>query len=178
MPPAHLAVHPFGREDRLNTLMNFDNQCMDEAEANMDFIFHAIDTAICPGDGTDMGGGTTEPECFEVVCGSGDSGCGGTGAHCAEPLDTNAVGCCADSAVAGFTHVCTDRQVWGERDTHEMACNHEASWAEAEVFCAAMGGRLCTQEEMAGGCTRGTGCQHDSDMLWTSTEGHITAGGH
>lgn len=112
------------------------------------------------------------------MCGSGTGCVGSTGAQCAEPLETHAVGCCADTAVEGFSHVCTGRQVWGERDMHDMACNHEATQPEANAFCRAMGGRLCTQEEMADGCTQGTGCSHDRDMLWTSTEGHAESTGN
>jgi hypothetical protein len=32
-----------------------------------------------------------------------------------------------------------------------------------------VGGRLCTAEELESGCTRGTGCAHDRDLVWSST---------
>eukprot|EP01052_Picozoa_sp_SAG31_P002559 SAG31_NODE_91_length_26366_cov_6.792211_7_plen_192_part_00 len=91
--------------------------------------------------------------------------------RCAELSEQHEVGCCADSEVEGYAHPCADRPVWGERDAHGMACNNGATYAEAVEFCRAMGGRLCTAEEMEAGCTAGTGCEHDWDLLWTSTRG-------
>ena len=153
--------------------MSFDEQCMDEAEDNMDFIFHALDNAICPDD-LDLGEGTEDPPCHELEC--GHSGQCHEPERCAEPLEEHEVGCCADTAVTGFRQN-DGCPVWGERDTNNMECNHGATYAEATVFCEAMGGRLCTEAEMAADCTAGTGCSHDSDLLWTSTPGGGT-GGH
>jgi hypothetical protein len=49
-------------------------------------------------------------------------------------------------------------------------CVNDATWETAVSVCADTdGARLCTQEEMAAGCTTGTGCGHDSDMIWTAT---------
>ena len=31
-----------------------------------------------------------------------------------------------------------------------------------------MGARLCSKAELEAGCTAGTGCAHDGDMIWTS----------
>ena len=33
----------------------------------------------------------------------------------------------------------------------------------------AAGARLCTKEELEGNCTRGTGCGHDGELIWSST---------
>ena len=50
--------------------------------------------------------------------------------------------------------------------------NHE----EASAMCAEMGGRLCTAEELLGDCTRDTGCGHNHDLIWSSTEAPPDAG--
>lgn len=162
-------VHPYGRQDRLETVMQFDNQCMEAAEDNMDLLFEALDHAVCPDD-LDAGEGTVGASCYEVRCGRGNNACDEQ-PRCSHPLEENEVSCCADSDIDGFRHVCRDRQVWGERDTHGMECNHHASYSEAAEFCRAMGGRLCTADEIEAGCTQGTGCSHDSDLVWTSTPG-------
>ena len=49
-------------------------------------------------------------------------------------------------------------------------CVEGASLVEAAAVCAADGARLCTVLEMAAGCTAGTGCGHDADLIWTGTE--------
>jgi hypothetical protein len=53
-------------------------------------------------------------------------------------------------------------------------------WEHALGICMAIGARLCTADEMVAEETRGTGCQHDAEMTWTSTvcdDGYITAVG-
>jgi len=42
------------------------------------------------------------------------------------------------------------------------------TWSEANDQCAAWGGRLCTRDELADGCTAGTGCWFDLHLVWTS----------
>jgi hypothetical protein len=49
-------------------------------------------------------------------------------------------------------------------------CNDGKTFRQAEDICTVtMGGRLCTKEEMEGGCTAGTGCNFDLAYVWTST---------
>ena len=52
--------------------------------------------------------------------------------------------------------------------TDASGCVHAATYDQAVAMCAADGARLCTVEEMEAGCTMGTGCDHDVDMIWTS----------
>ena len=49
-------------------------------------------------------------------------------------------------------------------------CKHSFTWNEANAYCTAQGMRLCTAPEMKADCTRGTGCNHDNDLIWTSTK--------
>ena len=37
-------------------------------------------------------------------------------------------------------------------------------------MCADMGGRLCSSVELLADCTRNTGCGHNNEMIWSSTE--------
>ena len=57
-------------------------------------------------------------------------------------------------------------------------------WEHANDICRTAGGRLCTVAELLNEVTRGTGCQHDAEMTWSSEAcdhwgitGHITAQG-
>lgn len=52
-----------------------------------------------------------------------------------------------------------------------QACQHGLNYDEAVAFCVSASGRLCTATELEAGCTRGTGCQHDADLVWSSTPG-------
>eukprot|EP01050_Picozoa_sp_SAG11_P023892 SAG11_NODE_4937_length_1717_cov_2.101978_3_plen_203_part_01 len=65
-------VHEYGREDRLNTIMQFEEQCYQNAEMNMDAIFEAIDSAVCPdldrGEPTFFQGPFANPEEARQAC--------------------------------------------------------------------------------------------------------------
>merc|ERR1711871_1777421 len=41
-------------------------------------------------------------------------------------------------------------------------------WSHAHKICKDAGARLCTVEELKHEVGRGTGCQHDGEMVWTS----------
>ena len=47
---------------------------------------------------------------------------------------------------------------------------HETTFDAAYQLCANADGRLCTKEEVEASCTQGTGCGHDTDLIWTCTE--------
>jgi hypothetical protein len=53
-------------------------------------------------------------------------------------------------------------------------------WSHAGSICLAVGARLCTAEELQADETRGSGCAHDREWVWSSTEcadGHLIAVG-
>ena len=56
-----------------------------------------------------------------------------------------------------------------ERDTNGQYTG-EGGKAYAEATCAAVGGRLCTSDEIRSGCAATSGCDHSHDLVWTSTE--------
>eukprot|EP00662_Eupelagonemidae_sp_cell21_P040449 gene40449-10069_t len=103
------------------------------------------------------GGGCNEP--------------GGCSTQCADDSDARPVRCCADNEIAGWSGAnanwgCTT-SVWHESDlwTGSQSCMSDVpqcasrSYDEAAAMCDALnvdGARLCTREEVAGGCTRGS----------------------
>ena len=103
--------------------------------------------------------------------------CGKPGFQCEDKdffrLDTDpaAVRCCSGTDKVGWTKR-EGCDVWAESD-HEwpqgLDCSDSLTFEEAEVLCAEVGGRLCTAEEVAAGCTAGTGCDFDVKSIWTST---------
>ena len=81
------------------------------------------------------------------------------------------VRCCADSNLgSGWTkHENCNVDVWGESEINGN-CEDSVDHGQAMSMCASMGGRLCTAAELLSDCTRGSGCMHDQDMIWSSTE--------
>jgi hypothetical protein len=110
-------------------------------------------------------------DCYELRCGSSVVGACTESAYCALLNESHEVSCCADSAVVGFAQkyptTCSD--VWGERDANGAECQHELDYVGAVNFCTSIGGRMCTANEIQRDCTKGTGCAHDFDLVWTST---------
>ena len=47
-------------------------------------------------------------------------------------------------------------------------CSRDKTFAEAEAICQAAGARLCTVAELKDGCTVGTGCGYDQELVWAS----------
>jgi len=71
-------------------------------------------------------------------------------------------------------------------NANDMALGAVAShgWEHANEVCGDAGARLCTVAELLNEVTRGTGCQHDAEMTWSSescslagTDGHVTVQG-
>ena len=61
--------------------------------------------------------------------------------------------------------------------TRTVANTDVSGWAHATSICMGAGARLCTITELASEVTRGSGCQHDAEWLWTQDEcdgGHMT----
>ena len=55
--------------------------------------------------------------------------------------------------------------VWGASNAG-WPCAYDKTFAEAEAICQAAGARLCTAAELLDGCTAGTGCQIDFELVW------------
>jgi len=110
---------------------------------------------------------TLPPESMVLVCGSSSG--------CSEPTqeaalyETHELRCCSDEVgpVEG----------WKQRSNCPLAiskidgvCKHNVNFEEAIGLCDGIGGRLCTAAELLADCTKRTGCNHDKDMIWSSTE--------
>lgn len=113
----------------------------------------------------------------------------GTEQRC-EPLESTSprVRCCADRIVSrpppppttakscvelgwrfryGNDDVCgTSHQGFAENGGRR--CLSARTHSFANDMCSAVGGRLCTADELARDATRGTGCGHDNRLVWTS----------
>lgn len=54
-----------------------------------------------------------------------------------------------------------------ERDSE--GCSGQVSWTEGQIFCSKLGARLCTLDELLHDEVAGTGCEAETDPLWSST---------
>ena len=84
-------------------------------------------------------------------------------------LTRGQVRCCSDVKLSGnwtkkANYSCA---VWGGSD-EGWQCAPRKTFAEAEAICQAAGARLCTVTELEDGCTVGTGCGHDQQLIWAS----------
>jgi hypothetical protein len=93
---------------------------------------------------------------------------------CADPSEGHEVRCCSDTELPGYQQkngcaVFAESQFLsvGEGDD---GCVHEADFATAALTCDTDGARLCTSLEVTARCTSGTGCDNDSDLIWTSQD--------
>ena len=78
------------------------------------------------------------------------------------------VRCCAATQLSNGWRREPGCDVFSESDGPEMGgCYHDQTFAEAETICASAGARLCTAAELQNDCARGTGCQHDFDLVWS-----------
>ena len=100
--------------------------------------------------------------------------------YCADEMELHEVRCCASSHIDGYQQV-NDCDTWAESQFTTIGegsdgCVSEVTFDEAWAICQAEGASLCTLEELQAGCTQGTGCAHDSDMIWTSQQCGNTGG--
>ena len=56
--------------------------------------------------------------------------------------------------------------VWGASNAGWGGCARDKTFAEAEAICQSVGARLCTAAELAAGCTAGTGCHFNFELIW------------
>jgi hypothetical protein len=124
-----------------------------------------------------------------VACGSSANGCTAESPYLALDTEQHEVSCCNSeegfSGVDGFdwrgptgARADCSSGAWGMRraGNNNNGCygggnDNAADYATAAAWCATGGGRLCTAAETNTDCTRGTGCSHDGDLLWTTSFG-------
>ena len=113
-----------------------------------------------------------------LACGSSGGGCSGqTQTVDISPNELHEVRCCRQSSTnpGGWNQYTSGNcpsDIWGESDfSNGVGCVDSATYNEAQQICSNAGGRLCTAAELLDDCTRGSGCSHDQDMIWSSTPG-------
>ena len=80
------------------------------------------------------------------------------------------VRCCSDIELPNWTQL-ENCSVWATSQVGaDETCNFGKTFAEAEFACFESNSRLCTRDEVFDGCTFGTGCGLDTDLIWTSTQ--------
>ncbi|CAJ1959551.1 unnamed protein product [Cylindrotheca closterium] len=111
-------------------------------------------------------------EWLYLECGKGEGQCG-TVDTSAQAKDKHEVRCCSDIPLPGWMRS-SGCENWHESelialDGSSGTCFHESSYAEAQAICKKNDAYVCTQEQVKSGCVKGSGCGHDSDLIWTST---------
>jgi hypothetical protein len=103
-----------------------------------------------------------------VVCGRG-TGCQEGDAKLVNEDEIHELRCCKDERGLGWTRRCReyDTNVFAKSKIFEEC--HETTFWEALELCWEADARLCTKAEVENLCTKGTGCQHDRDLIWTCT---------
>ena len=115
-------------------------------------------------------------ECHHTACGRADS-CAAEQPSCDVHTAVHEVRCCSDTVITGWLQR-ADSCPWTESNnfnSENTACVHASTFDEANDFCASVGARLCSSVEAEADCLRGTGCGHDSDLVWTSDPGRTSA---
>lgn len=116
---------------------------------------------------------TSSSSSYLLACGSSSASCSGQ-TVAADKAEDHEVRCCRDSDASGWNKfrdrgaICSD--VWGRSADSDGVCQNALNYEEASAMCTEMGGRLCSSQELLADCTRDTGCGHNSDMIWSSTE--------
>ena len=107
---------------------------------------------------------------YWAVCGRRDK-CTNEDDHVAPVDDLHEVRCCSDMSKTGWVRRggCS---VWGESKFDGLGgCFSLQSFEEADSICRSEGSRICSKTELQSDCTRGSGCGHDSDLIWSGTTG-------
>ena len=113
-----------------------------------------------------------------VVCGRGVDGPGGL-RSCAEgdakqvhKDEKHEVRCCKEQEFngGGWSGRCEEYDDWLKGKSKINGACHETTFEVAFQLCNNADGRLCTKEEIENSCTKGTGCGHDADLIWTCAE--------
>lgn len=82
--------------------------------------------------------------------------------------DLYGVRCCSDVDRSGdLWEKRSNSCPWGESNMFGT-CFYKVTFDTAKAICEADNARLCSGSEIDSNCTRGSGCGHDINMVWTS----------
>lgn len=108
---------------------------------------------------------TTTSTKFITACGSSKGNCKDDPTKAEEKDTEHEVRCCSDDLISGFVK---KKPTCPYGSSLSSSCVHGATHDDAIAACANAGARLCTTAELKDDCTKGTGCNHDNDRIWTS----------
>lgn len=112
--------------------------------------------------------------CHYVACGRSTAQTCVT-STCQPNTELHSVRCCSEIDLGGS---------WQQRNSNppecggiyaastfgtDNTCYPDQTFGAASEICRANGGRLCRLDEIENDCTSGSGCGHDSDMLWSDS---------
>merc|ERR1712241_96954 len=80
------------------------------------------------------------------------------------------VWCCSDIYVEGYQQ--KNCGIWSTSKLLGQ-CYNVKTWPMAECVCRKYGGRLCTKDELERDCAKRTGCNHDVNVVWSSTHVNV-----
>lgn len=119
------------------------------------------------------------PQCAAgLTCqvGAGQQACAGTCYGTCAAIEHPACATCADLGwqTKRGTAVCSESDDINQGDA-DWRCVNEISQADAEEHCMSAGARLCTATELFElGAGQGTGCGHDSRLIWSSSSSLVS----
>ena len=106
-----------------------------------------------------------------LSCGNpGGSRCGGQSSTLAPHSESYPFRCCANSRIGNGWIKRDNCDVWAE----SLQPCEDATHDQATQRCEDAGARLCTKDEYEARCTRGTGCNYDGKLNWSSTAPDFT----
>ncbi|KAL7554912.1 hypothetical protein ACHAWF_018468 [Thalassiosira exigua] len=114
-----------------------------------------------------------ETDSFYVVCGQNDSSSCAGQSVAALSSTGHEVRCCSDTDLGSGWRKRSGCNVWGESEI-EGVCYDNETHQIATNLCEDVGARLCTRAELLANCAAGSGCAHDSDLVWSSTPAGLT----
>ena len=100
-------------------------------------------------------------------------GCGAVVSRCADKLEHAAIRCCGPSTLSCAASVCAPSSHRSPGDGLGLlgtdTDGHAATLEDAAFECMARGARLCDASELMAGACCGTGCGHNSRLVWSAT---------
>ena len=119
------------------------------------------------------GGPRITTDLVAVVCGDvNESRCisrEGSSEIISDVIEKHAVRCCSDFELDWFI-LNPGCNVWGGSGVGTQAkCYGSETFYSAEYLCFQSFSRLCTADEIRAGCTVGSGCELENELVWTNT---------
>merc|ERR1712207_12470 len=85
--------------------------------------------------------------------------------------ETHELRCCSTTELDGWNKYASAPGCWGlsmfDKDGPDNGCVHAIDFNAGRALCQEHGGDLCTMQQLKDECTRGSGCQHDHDLIWS-----------